>query len=199
MKLSQATSYFNDVPLEGWNGTAWYSLGVSCNLLSYDRFVGPRVFGHKQRIMLVGQDNLIPAGVEFVRMENQITYLVLSLNEDIDIEGIYGTTYIVQTAIHTVEVIEQVTTPAPSGIGGSIAENTVLTTFCDLERYTSESSTELDSIRYGVFSILMPASALPNLKTDNLLIIDGEYYNISEVNPHLNVYDVRAMKQGSNQ
>jgi hypothetical protein len=89
-----------------------------------------------------------------------------------------------------------VKTPAPSGIGGTLVPTVTGTVMCDMERYTAGDSEELPTVRYSTFSVLMPASTV--LDTDYTLEINGEGYEIIEINPLLEVKDVRAMKRGTN-
>ena len=105
------------------------------------------------------------------------------------------TDYVIQKAPYDASIMELVTTPAPSGIGGTVTPTQIATTFCDMERYTSEASSELDVIRYGIFTFLFPLSLRDTVNTSHELLVDGIYYEIKEVSPLLEALEIRALKR----
>lgn len=195
MELSQATSYFNRARLQGYNGISWEDLNVYVNLQSFDRFLGPRTFGQKQRILVVGPGNLIPDSYEFVRLEPLTPYLIISFNDDVGKDGLYGRYYVVQETRKVVELVELTKTTAPSGLAGTATPTVIASTFCDYERYTTEAATGLDNINYVIYTFLLPLSL--QVTVDHLLRVDGEDFDVKEVNPLLNVREVRATKRGA--
>ena len=195
MELAQATGYFGSEQIEGWNGTAWEEIAdLNLNLHAYDRFLGPRAFGQKQRLLFGGKDQIIPSQYELVRLSNGDIYIILSHNQDLAHGVAYDTTYVVQKAPFVADLIEMVEVPAPSGIGGTIERTSRGTVMCDMDRYTAGDSEELPTVRYTTFSILMPASAAIDL--DYELEIAGDAYQIIEISPLLQVKEVRARRGG---
>lgn len=195
MELSQATSYFNRASLEGWDGSAWLPLNIRADLQSYDRFIGPRTFGHKQRVLVTGPDNFIPDSFEFVRLEKGKPYLIISYNDDIDDTGAYGRYYIVQEMPYVVQLVEIQATVAPSGLHGDSNKVVIASTFGDFERFTAENARDIDAVSFINYSFTLPLS-LP-VNTDHLLEISGTEYEVKEVNPFLNVKQIRAVKRGT--
>lgn len=197
MKLGQATAHFNDVVFDGYDGSAWVSNVAAGNFLTYDRFLGPRTFGHKQRMVLIGGDGAAALAYEVLRTPDGKIYLVISYNHDIRDEGTYATSILLQEAPYTADVTEYQTTTAPSGLESDAVPTTIATFHCDLERYTSEASSEFDTVRYGIMTIMLPKSAISVVGTDHELLISGRYYEIKEVEPVLGATEVRALQRGA--
>lgn len=195
MKLSQANRYFNTVHIEGWDGATWQPLFLYGDLLAYDRFIGPRTFGHKQRVLLLGGDDMIPAGIDFIRLPTGVRYILLSYNQDVDGTGLLSTSYILQEAQYTAEILRYIETPAPSGIGGSITTSVIATVFCDLERYSSSASPQMESVRYAEYTIIVPAALA--LTQDDDVRVDGQVYQVREINPMLHQKELRCVKRGA--
>lgn len=196
MELSQATGYFNTLTIEGWDGTTWQPLAVVGNLHAFDRFLGPRTFGQKQRIFLIGGADKIPDKYEFIRIPNSHQYLLLSYNQDIRNDKVYATSYVIQEANVSVDIIK-LSTPiaAPSGLSGNLVRKVETSTFCDFERYSGEEGRNIDALSYIKYSFILPKSA--PITTDDLLRVNGIDYEVREVNPLLNVQEIRAVKRGT--
>ena len=195
MELSQAAGYFNTVPLDGWDGSAWVNNIASGDFLTYDRFLGPRTFGHLQRMFYLSGDGAAVKPYEVVRTPEGQIYIVASFNHDYKHDHAYATSFLLQEALYTAEVIEFVTTPAPSGIGGTKTENVVATYHCHMERYTSEASSEFDIVRYGTFIFTLPLSALGDLTVDRELRVDNTDFELKEVHRMLNAAEARGMER----
>lgn len=197
MKLSQAASYFNTVPVDGWNGSAWVPSVVSGNFLTYDRFLGPRTFGHKQRMLLVGGDAAELMPYEVTRTPEGDIYLILSNNQDMKGEEVYATNFLLQRAPFMATIIRFDTTAAPSGLGGSKVDTALATYHCDMERFSSEAARDVDLARYPIFNIFLPLTALAVLDTDMELEVDSVRYEIREIENYLDAALVRALKRGA--
>jgi len=195
VKLEQAASYFNTVAVEGWDGSAWVPGVAEGNLLTYDRFLGPRTFGHKQRMFLMGGDGAALVPYEAVRVPGDIIYLVMSHNYDIKRSDIYATNFLLQQADFTAEIIEYQTTTAPSGLPGSKVEHTLGTFFVDVERYNSETSREFDDVRYETTIFTLPKSAESILTVDHELKVSGTLYEVREVYPFLSAMQARGLER----
>lgn len=195
MELSQAAGYFNTVPLDGWNGTAWVSAVAYGDFMTYDRFLGPRTFGHLQRMYHVQGDGAELMPYEVVRTPTGEIYIVASYNHDFRGEAAYATSFLLQEAHYTAELIEFTIVPAPSGIGGTKTENVVATYYAHMERYTSQGSDEFDIVRYGTFIFTLPMAALAELTVDMEIRIDGIKYELKEVHRVLNVAEARGLER----
>jgi hypothetical protein len=196
MELSQAAGYFNTVPLAGWNGSAWVSNIAYGDFLTYDRFLGPRTFGHLQRMFHMSGDGSALQAYEVVRSPGGQIYLNASYNHDFRGGTEYATSFLLQECLYTVEVIDMVTTPAPSGLGGSVVPTVTGTFHGHKERFTSEASSEVDTVRYGTFVFQLPLSAEALVTVDSELKVEGVHHEVKEVHRVLNILEVRALERG---
>lgn len=196
MELSQAAGYFNSVPLDGWDGSSWVSKVAYGDFLTYDRFLGPRTFGHLQRMFHIKGDGAEVHPYEVVRTPNGKIYIVSSYNYDFRGDEAYATSFLLQEAHYTSQIVTHTTTPAPSGIGGALIETLSDPYFCHMERYNSERSGEVDVVRYGTFVFTFPLSALSVLSVDKEIRLGGADYELKEVHRVLNVAEARGMERG---
>ena len=198
MELKQAAGYFNTVPLDGWNPVtaSWVSNIAQGDFLTYDRFLGPRTFGHLQRMFLIEGDGAEVQPYEVVRTPDGKTYLVASYNHDFRDDEAYATNFLLQEAMYSVGVVHLSTVTAPSGLGASMTRSVLHTYHAHMERFTSEASSELDVVRYGTFIFQLPLSALANIDVDSELRLDNVDYEVKEVHRVLNTTEVRAMERG---
>ncbi len=209
MKLSRAIHRFANTQLEGWDGTKWVANIAQGSFQVYDRFISARTFGQKKRIFLCTEDSRIPAGYEVVRDPDGVTHLVESRNADIGgfrVPEVYAHTFMLHEAPHSVAVISFAPTLASSGLQGTQAETVDVVTRCDMERYTSEASGEVNPVRYSVFTVVLPSSI--DISTDHELIVGGDSatgyvggvrYEIKEVIPFLLLTELRVLQRGVKQ
>lgn len=197
MELSQAAGYFNSVPLDGWTGSAWVRNIAYGDFLTYDRFLGPRTFGHLQRMFLVEGDGAAVMPYEVVRSPGGQIYIVSSFNHDFKGDVAYATSFLLQEALYTAQIITYTTTVAPSGIGGTRVEQASSPYYCHMERFNSERSAEVDVVRYGTFVFTFPLSTLAVLNVDREIRLDGADYEIKEVHRVLNAAEVRGLERGT--
>ena len=195
MELSQAAGYFNSVPIDGWDGNAWVTNVAYGDFLTYDRFLGPRTFGHLQRMLHVEGDGAGVKPYEVVRTPTGEMYIVSSFNHDFRGSTAYATSFLLQEAQYMAGLIEYTTTPATSGLGGTKSETIIQTYHCHMERYTSEASSEFDVVRYGTFIFTLPLAALAQLSVDKELRVDGIDYEIKDVHQVLNSADALGMER----
>lgn len=197
MDLIQAAGYFNTVPIDGYDGAAWDLEVARGDFLTYDRFLGPRTFGHLQRMFHIAGDGADVMPYEVVRAPDGKHYLVASYNHDFRGSEAYATSFLFQEAFYYVGIVDLQTTPAPSGIGGTLNRVVTHSYYGHMERFTSEASSEVDVVRYGTHVIQLPLSAMPYVNTDSELVIDGIYFEVKEVTRVLNTTEVRAIERGS--
>jgi len=195
VKLQQANSYFNTVNLDGWDGAAWVSGVAAGNLLSFDRFITERTFGQKKRMFEMGGTTTIPDAYKVVRLPTGTKYIVEAVNPDIRNDVVYGRTYLLRECESEAQIIQFVKATSASGIGGDPTPTTLATVFCDVERITSENSSEFREVRFSSHVVTLPEDTVVN--TDYQLLIDGFYYEIMEANKNLLTMSVRAVKLGA--
>src|SRR6056300_839671 len=120
MKLSQATQHFGYESIYGWDGTSFVPVDASkFSVAAFDRFLGPRSFGQKERILFGGEGHVIPEDYEIIKLSNGETYLIMSHNQDLAFGEQYANTYVIRKALYSASVMQLVTETAPSGLGGT--------------------------------------------------------------------------------
>lgn len=197
MELIQAAGYFNTVPIDGYTGATWVSNVAEGDFLTYDRFLGPRTFGHLQRMFHIAGDGAAVMPYEVIRTPDSKVYLVASYNHDFRGTEAYATSFLFQEAFYSIGIVDMQTTTAPSGIGGTLNRVVTHTYHGHKERYTSEASTEANTVRYGTHIIQLPLSAYANVNVDSELLIDDIYFEVKEVSRVLNTTEVRALERGT--
>lgn len=194
MRLAQAATRFNQVPLDGWNGTSWDVGVVRGTLEPFDRFISAQDFKLKDRVLLVGGADAIPAQYAAIRLPTGDVYLVSALNPDIDGNGVYNRAYLIRRAAFQAQVIKFVTVNKASGVPGSKSESVLGTYYCDIERTASIASAELPGAVYATFTVFLPAEA--QVTGDCLLSIAGVRYEVKEVEAAMLLKVARTVRRG---
>jgi hypothetical protein len=194
MRAGEASLWFSDAVLDGWNGTAWVPNVCSGDFHSYDRFITERTFGAKKRIFLAHQSKAFsPATYPVVRTADQKLWLVASVNADVD-SVVYAQSYLLHEAKFSAQTVTFTATTRPSGQAGPLTETIGAAVPCDLEQYTLQTSRELDAVTYGVFKVVLPGTVV--LNDDQELLIGGSRYEVKEVWVELLTKVARVLKRG---
>jgi hypothetical protein len=194
MRAGEASLWFSQAALDGWNGTAWVSNVCYGDFHAYDRFITERTFGAKKRMFLAHQDNAFnPATYPVVRTVDQKVWIVVSVNADLDASP-YAQSYLLHEAKFTAQAVAITTTTRASGQSGTPTEWMGTATPCDLEQYTLQTSREMDQVVYGVFKVVLPGNFA--LSDDQELSISGARYDVKEVWPELLTKVARVAKRG---
>jgi hypothetical protein len=160
--LALAASNFNQAKLDGYDPTVsgtWVLDVARGTLQVYDRFVSDRTFGAKKRILEIGKrSKQLPAKYGVIRVPGGRTYMVESVNEDIDV-GPYSDVYVLHEALERIEVYDNVTTDLPSGLPGSPVETLLATYWGDSDRFGS-SGTQFDQVRREVDVVWLEPGAV---------------------------------------
>lgn len=194
MDVSEAALWFNTVPVDGWNGTAWVAEVGFGDFLSYDRFVTDRTFGIKKRIFHAPDDTKIDAlTYPVIRTPDDKIWIVISDSADIEGEVAYANSYLLLEATLQAEVIEHVSTELASGAEGPGSDVVLATYHCDLERYSASNSDLFVNVAYGGYEVTLPYGAVVDgtkeLKINNVL------YEIKEVIPELLTTICRCLRR----
>ena len=195
MKISQAIAQFADTPLAGWDGASWTEGVAFGDFFSFDQFISDRPSGQKKRMFVTTDGNKIPSGYDAVRVPNGDVYLVTTSNPDFVNTELYKHTFLLQRAAFSADVISKTITERASGLAGDMAEASLGTYFCDIERVTSDRSTEFDSVRYPVYNIFLPRAAA--VTADVEIEIDAIRYDVREVNLSLDLKIAMAARRGT--
>lgn len=196
MHVSEASLWFANESLDGWNGSAWVTEVAMGDFHTYDRFITERTFGAKKRIFLAPQSlSFDPATYPVVRTSDGTVWIVVSDNADIKDDITYEQGYLLVHAAYTADIIELTTTTLASGQQGDPVPTVVGTSVCDLERYTANSSDAFDTVTYGIYKIIVPSSVA--VDTDNEISIDGITYEVQEVYEELLTKVAKAIKRAA--
>ena len=178
MDLSLVAEQFCNTPVFYLDAAGeWVEADARGRLAAYDRFISDRAFGQKKRILQTPGDELLPES-KYVRVgkENSRTYMVESVNADLDENGEYLNSYMLREAATAVGVMVQTVTPQASGAGKTtwVRSRTI---YADFDRYGVLHSGELP-VDYSSFTLsILPSEVLPK---DCRLEIDGEVLTITE-------------------
>jgi hypothetical protein len=195
MYVSEASLWFNSVPLDGWDGTAWYSKVAYGDFHAFDRFITERTFGAKKRIFHTPEETKIDyASYPIVRTPDGKVWLITSDNADIEGTEAYAQSYLLLEASLQGQIIEHTTQLLSSGAQGPDTETVVATEYCDLERYSASNSDMFANVTYGGYEITFRSGAA--VTVENEILIDGVYYEVKEKIPELLTTVCRCLKRG---
>lgn len=177
MRLDKAANYFNDTPVDGWNGVNWINNVMQATLLPYDRFIAERAFGLKRRMLMVKANETALDYYPVIRLPSGDIYMVGAENSDIDY-AVYSRVFMIHRAAHYGELFGFVKTLTASGMPGSVARSSIGTTWCDVERITSSNSKEFDNVTFSQVQIILPRNTV--VDTEHELSAGGKFYDIKE-------------------
>jgi hypothetical protein len=193
MDLGTAASYFDNTPIEGWNGTSWDKLDQEVNLVVFDRFISDRNFGQRKRNATAGA--AIPSQYGVIKLPGGLIYLIESFNTDSKHGERYSYVYLIHEASFTIDIVRMVeATARASGAGGAATPTDVATgVFADYERYNSVGSEQFENIRNNVYSLYLPKGT--DLRSSDEVRLEGEMYTVRELSLQLDVVYARVVKR----
>lgn len=195
MRLDRAVAKFAKNTVWGWNESrkCFEPTGKKGSFWVYDKFISDRTFGTKKRLLNLPRQDYIPSEYEYIRVGHAVArFMVDSLNEDVYSDVPYANTYLLREAKYLVEIGSLRGENRASGVGGKKSFVVDSAMFGDYERYTSNGSTEFNTVDYTVSDVFLPLSA--QITSANLLRIDGKMYEVSEVSRVSNLLWIRAQK-----
>lgn len=197
MKLSQASSHFNQLAVEGWDrGTStWIPNVATGSFQVFDRFIADRSFGQRKRNFVTGGDVRIPAQYSAIRFEDGTVYLLEASNRDLQPGGSVASVYLLHQAPFVANIMRMVTTPRSNGAPGTPTPTQIDTAFLDLDRYSFIDSDGFDAVRYGVYTAVLSADA--TVDTENWLVVDGVEYDVREISSQLDLTYLRVVKRSA--
>lgn len=194
MKAAEASLWFANTALDGWNGTSWVRNIARGDFHAFDRFITERTFGAKKRIFHTPESYAIDyITYPIVRTADGKTWIVTSDNADIEGSEAYAQSYLLLEATLQAEVIEYTTQTLASGAEGPLTETTLSTEYCDLERYSASNSDLFPNVAYGGYEITFHNGVA--IGTDNDIKVNGVYYEVKEVIPELLTTVCRCLKR----
>lgn len=198
MDLARASAYHSYVFVDGWNTTTnRWDARISCgNWRRQDVFITNRSFGLVKRLYLCHPDNRIPESYSLVRFaDDEQRYLVESENLNKGAQNLpYQYSYQFRRAEYAVDIIEFQSTPLASGMPGGTTPVVVASTYCGLEPFGATISDEFNGVVYDRVTVVMPGNV--SVSADNILSIDGEEYEVQQVNPNVRELLVQCIKRG---
>lgn len=197
MNLGEASATFNTTPVSGWDATnrKWVPNVAKGRLIVFDRFISDRSFGQRKRNFIVGGGKTL-GDYRVVKLPDGVIYMVEAFNFDTDSYGPYSTIYLLHAAPFIGQLKELQTTPRASGAPGPATEVVVDdAVFVDVDRYSFIGSDNFDQIRFGVYTLILPADVTVN--TDQWITVGGVDFEIKEISSQLDLTYVRAVKRGN--
>ena len=198
--LSRALGRFAQTPLKGWNGVtnSWEDTGLRGRLQVYDRFITERDFGQRKRILTLAGDKELPAQYAVIRLGTSPTaYLLESINQDIEGEAVYGTTFALHQAPFHVQVCQEVTTTLQSGVKRKTgAEQVLFDTWVNISRYSSVDSREFSLTDYTIYSVYFARNVAPTTDMYVKRLDNGDVMDITEVFQSLEIPAARCQRRG---
>lgn len=193
MDLSIAAGYFDNTPIEGWNGTSWDSLVVEVNFVVFDRFISDRNFGQRKREATSAVE--IPSQYGVIRIPGDRIYLIEAHNTDTKHGEVYSHIYLLHEAPQTLDIVRLVAgADRPSGAPGAAVPTIVAPNLnCDLERYNSLGSEEFVNIRTQVYSLYFPPGT--DIRSSDTVVINSIDYVVREVATQLMLPYARIVKR----
>jgi len=179
VKLGQAVKYHSDITLDGLDLSGTWHPAVSTGKLEpFSRFISARDFGVVKRQFQSSNETLLSAGYNTVRSPTGEVYILQALNKDLGPE-VYNNVYLLQQASNKVEILSNVTDVASSGLPTANIEKVESEVYGYLSRLSSQSSDEFEQVKYTGSTLTLPGNC--KISTDNLVRIDGNYYDVMEV------------------
>lgn len=178
MLLSNIVESLCDTPVFSLQPGGWEEAEVKCRVPPYDRFISDRAFGQKKRLLQTPGGQMLPTSHYYRpgRADGR-TYMVESVNEDLDAHGDYLNVYMMREASDLCRILIQTTTPRPSG--SPKKEWTVLTeVWADFDRFGVLRSAELDGVDYTSYTVTLPRNVI--IPADCRLSIDNALYAVQE-------------------
>lgn len=178
MLLQEVAARFCNTPVYYYSGGQWLESCVRGRIPPYDRFISDRAFGQKKRLLQTPGGQLLPAS-DYYRVggPDRRTYMVESLNEDLDEYGAYLNVYMIREVQDVCAILVQDrSTTRPSGVAKSsfVVHDTV---WVDLDRFGVLRSDELE-VDYTSYTITLPKGVV--VPDDCRLRIDGKLYAVTE-------------------
>lgn len=192
MLLQDIAEEFCQTPVFYYDGLSWLESPVQCRFPPYDRFISDRAFGQKKRLVQTPGGKLLPEA-DYYRVGRLTgrTYMVESVNEDMDGEGDYLNIYMVREAASqvSIQVKQEVTLPSKVKTVQWVLQSTV---WGDYDRYGTLHSSELD-VDYTSYTLALPKNIV--IPKDCRLLIDGNVFVVTESYPQLELrqYRLRGM------
>jgi len=179
MRLSQAIKYHADITLDGIGPDGRWHQGVASGKLEpFSRFISARDFGVVKRQFQSAHETLLSGKFYTVRSPTGSIYILQALNQDLNPE-VYNNVYLLQQTDSVVEILINSTESAASGLPTANVEKVESEVHGYLSRLSSQSSDEFEQVKYTGSVLTLPGDC--KISTDNLVRIDGNYYDVLEV------------------
>lgn len=194
MDVSEASRWFNTVPVDGWNGTSWVRKVAYGDFHSFDRFITERTFGAKKRVFHTPDETRIDFNTyPVIRTPDEKIWIVTTDGADLLHTESYAHSYVILEVAAQADVIGLVSQTLSSGAPGPTTTQVLATYHCDLERYTARNSDTFNNVAYGSYEVTF--SKLAQISVENELLIGGSYYEILEIAPELLTTVCRCKKR----
>lgn len=183
MDLNRSVRKFANVPIDGWDGSAW-TTGVGKGIVEvYSRFITERTFGAVKRILMT-PDPISDLYTVF-RLPDGARFLRAFMNPDYFSSATYNHVYLMQQASEDCKIVSFVETTSASGVGGTQAEVKTVDLPCYRERYSATSSSAGDAVVYTRTRFLLPKGTA--VSVDDEIEIGTQRFHVNEVDTELDL------------
>ena len=192
MLFQETIRAFCNTPVFYFDGTAWQRSPVNCRMPPYDRFISDRAFGQKKRLLQTPGGDLLPASNYYKVFDtSHRTYMVESVNEDLDESGDYLNIYMLREASAVVEIRTKQEVVLPSK-AKTVQWVTQTTCWGDYDLFGVINSTQTP-ISLGNYTLTLPGSI--QVPDDARVFIDGKEFaaTLDFHNLLLKQYRLRAL------
>lgn len=199
MNLSRAHGKHAKTPIYYWDpiGYEWLDTGMTGRLQVYDRFISERTFGQKKRVLTMAGLQPINDDWSTIRLgDSETVFLVENLNEDIEGEGVYASTYSLREAPYVVYLCSRAEVVSASKVKVLGDEQIHAEIWVDMERYSAVDSREFDNTDYSIFTVSFPKGLI--ITTDMYIrrASDDAIFDINEIYNNLELPAARCQKRG---
>jgi hypothetical protein len=196
MDLGRAIGKHAQNDLFGWDSAleSFTPLGIKGGLAAYDRFISDRAFGLKKRILLTKHHDKIPLATQYLMAgSGYARFMVEGINEDVYANSVYTNSYMLHEAPFLVSVGKLTGTAKASGVGGRTTFTEEFAVRGDYDRYSAINSKEdVKLVDFTIINLYVPLTT--PLTTDHIVLLDGGYYDVTEIARVNNVLFARCQK-----
>lgn len=198
--LARALGRFAQTPVLGWNAATsnWDDTGLRGRLQVYDRFITEREFGQRKRILTLAGEATLPSTYAVIRLGNSTTsYLLESLNNDIEDSDVYATTFALHQAPFHVQVCKEAVTTLQSGVKHKTgAEQVLFDTWVNLSRYSAVDSREFPLSDFTIYTVYFARDVVPTTDMYVRRLDNDDVLDITEVFQSLEIPAARCQRRG---
>lgn len=195
MRLAQASTYFLNDYVDGWNGTSWDLRVTKAAVMPFDRFISDQEWTGQGKSILLDPNDTSLENYSVIRLESGQIFMLGFRNFDSQ-KGTYSQVYSIMNAGNLAEIFSFTKATSASGMAKSVTRTLIGSYRCNVDHLTFMASKQFENTRLDEDIILLPRDAV--IDTGHEIRIDGNfYYDVLEVYQFSGMIRCRAMKKRS--